>query len=303
MLGGLSVAEIARALLTAGGDDRQADHPGQGEDPGRRHPLRGPVRRPPARPAGRRAARDLPDLQRGLLGRRRRRATARELSVEAIRLAGLCAADARRAGGARPDRADAAPGLAAPARVAPRRARAAPRPGPRAWDAANRRGRALLDRAVPPPPPPAPTSSRRRSPRSMLRPPGRRDRLAADRRPLRPSSAHPPDAGRGAQPRRRGRHGRRRRGRAAARPRGRPGGGARRVPALPCRPRRPAAAGRESGEAPAAYERALALVTTAAERRFLEERRAELGEATLRQDQVAVAELVPEVAVVESAPA
>ena len=164
------------------GDDGAAARPRQAQDPRRRDPVPGAARRRAPRAARRRARHRLPDLQRRLL-RRPRASSARE----AIRLGRTArGADARRAGGARPARADAPPRLAARgaarrrrqrsscSRIRTARAGTGPR-SPRAVRSSRRRSRRRQ---------PGRTSSRPRSPPAT---PASDERLAADRAPLRPS--------------------------------------------------------------------------------------------------------------------
>src|SRR5581483_7021712 len=172
----------------------------------------GTVRSAAARRAGR-AARlgargDLPDLQRGLRGDRRRRLDA----PAAVR--GRAAArphpgrlDARRAGGARPGRADGDPGVARAGAGRPgRRADPAARPEPRALGSApdpawagRARARGGADRRRARPLHAA--GGDRRLPRP--RPDGRGDRLGAHRRALRRARRAAALTGRRAKPRRR----------------------------------------------------------------------------------------------------
>ena len=105
-------------------DDEAPADPREGEDPRRRDSVRRAVRRAAARAAGGGAGRRLPDLQRGL---RRARGAGRRGDPARARAA---LADARRAGGRRPARADALSRRAAVVARRRRRARAARRPGP-----------------------------------------------------------------------------------------------------------------------------------------------------------------------------
>ena len=86
-VGGLTTAEIARALPRPGGDDRPAHQPRQAADQGERHPVQPAPGARACRAPARRPARALPDLQRGLHGDvRARSATRRARPSEAIRL-------------------------------------------------------------------------------------------------------------------------------------------------------------------------------------------------------------------------
>ena len=90
MVGGLTVPEIARGFLVQETHHGPADHPREGQDRGRPHPLPGAVRAGPARAHHRRARRPLPRLQRGLpRDRPRHRPGAPDLTAEAIRLTRL----------------------------------------------------------------------------------------------------------------------------------------------------------------------------------------------------------------------
>ena len=193
-LGGLSTPEIARAFLVPGGDARPAARPGQEEDPRRGDPVSRPGRRRAARSARRRAAGPLPGLQRGL-PRHRRRSPHPPRAVrggDPPDAASSSCADAGRAGGPRPPRADAVPRR--PARDADgpgRRARPPRRPGPLAAGIGARidEGRATLDRAMRMRrvgPVPAPGGDRGAPRRGAV---DRGDRLAADRRRCTGSSA------------------------------------------------------------------------------------------------------------------
>ena len=134
-LGGLSTGEIARAFLVPGADDGAAAGAREAQDPRRGHSL--PV--PPDHELPDRLARcSRRSTWSSTRATPRRPATSlvrRELCGEAIRLGRVLAvADARRAGGARAARVDAAARLAArrPASDADGRARAARRAGPHA---------------------------------------------------------------------------------------------------------------------------------------------------------------------------
>ena len=114
LIGGLTTDEIARAFLVPEPTHRAA-HRARQADAGRRQvPLRGAARRGAGGAARLGAGGDLPDLQRGLRGDRRRR-----LDAAAALRGGAAArphprrAGAGRAGGARPGGADGDPGLAA----------------------------------------------------------------------------------------------------------------------------------------------------------------------------------------------
>ena len=177
----------------------------------RRHPLRGPARRRPARAAAVSVlATRLPGLQRGLRGDRRRRARA----ARAVRRGDPARARARRADARRAARRSALLALMLlhdsrrDARVdADGRARAARRPGPLALGPrGDRRGRcALVARAwrwAAGPVPAAGADRRRARARARRTRLGRGSPWLYDR-----CSARVADAGRRAQPRRRGRDG------------------------------------------------------------------------------------------------
>ncbi len=66
LLGGLTTGEIAARVRRARSDHGAADHPGQGEDPRRRHSLPGAEQRGAARPPSFCARRRLSRVQRGL---------------------------------------------------------------------------------------------------------------------------------------------------------------------------------------------------------------------------------------------
>ena len=70
-VGGLTTEEIARAYLKRPVHDRAANRPGESEDPGGPHPLRGAGSDRTARASRQRSACPLSDLQRGLCGDRR----------------------------------------------------------------------------------------------------------------------------------------------------------------------------------------------------------------------------------------
>ena len=120
LLGGLADRRDRPRLPRARGDDGPAARAGQAQDPRRQHPLPRARRRRAARPAARRARRRLPDLQRGLHRDRRRRPRPRR-PVRRGHPPGPAAgrADARRARGARACwRCCCSPSRAAPARTA-----------------------------------------------------------------------------------------------------------------------------------------------------------------------------------------
>ena len=106
------------------GDDETAADAGEAQDQGCGHPVQRPGGAPAAAAAGSGAGGCLPRLQRGLRRPRRPRGGGDPAGQGARR------ADARRAGGARPERADAARRRAPRRPFRGRRARAARRPGP-----------------------------------------------------------------------------------------------------------------------------------------------------------------------------
>ena len=277
-LGGLTTGEIARAFLVAEPTMGKRIVRAKRKIADARIPLPGARRRGAARAAARRPARHLPDLQRGLRGRRRRPAGARravrrgdpprraagELMPDETEVWGLLALmllnDARRA-----------------ARVgAERRLRRARGPGPRAvGPGPDPRGpRALVRRCD--------SASRAYQLQAAIaaltsQAPGRRgDRLGPDRGAVRRSRPADSFAGGRDQPRGRRRLRRRRPGRGwlcssrSLRTQGS------RLPAAARRPRGTAPARRRCRAAARAYERAMALTANAVERAELERRLAAL---------------------------
>ena len=211
-LGGLHDAGDRPRLPRPGADARPAARARQAQDPRRRHPVPRAARGSCCRSASTASCRPLPRLQRGLRGDVRRRAhppgpvrrgdppdagrwsTLMPDEPEALGLLALMLLhDARReARIERGRRAGAARGPG-PLALGPRRGS---RRGRRSSSARCRCGR------------PGRTSCRRRSPRSTTRRPRPRPTdWAADRRALRGPRPARPVAGRGAQPRGRGRDG------------------------------------------------------------------------------------------------
>ena len=277
-LGGLTTRRDGAGVPGARADDGPAPGPGEAQDPRGGHPV--------PRAAGARCCRSgSPACSRcctwcSTRGTRRPRGTLRPRATCATRrsgsarlLAGCCPTRARpRAAGP-----DAAAGRAAGRRASTTTARSCcsrTRTARRGTAAEIAEGLALVDARAAPAARPGPYASRPRSPPCHAdRAARRRHRLAADRRAVRRAAPAPAVAGGRAQPRRRGRDGRRPAGRAGAGRRARRDGRARRATTCCPRPAPTCCAGSAAAsEAAAAYRRALELATNPAERRFLERR-------------------------------